>query len=99
MPQSFVMPYMKARITARDYVCASCWGHLLFEHTGEANGNCQVHCFNRSCEGAGFVTKSFVQRRVEQSHFDYVEAKRNLGSMLGIQEEQDTNQALQELGF
>lgn len=60
----------------RRYVCACCWGDLGVE----AFGDPEVHyCLKgpERCSGNGFVTRRYAARRLEESHYELAEVRRN----------------------
>lgn len=80
------------------YVCAQCWGSLQFG----LNKNSKVKKYKVYCpkcgEDRGFVTRKFADKKRVESRLEAIEAKRNIGNLLGIEEEQiDRDQAINML--
>lgn len=85
-------PYDRLTITecdvlVRDYVCAQCWGSLIYALNRKAKSKCyKVYC--RECgEDRGFVTRDYATRRKAESNAEKREAERNLGNILGIKKQ------------
>jgi len=71
----------------RDYVCAQCWGSLIYEVVrGKTPKRYKVYCQNCG-EDRGFVTRSYAERRKAESNAEKAEAERNLGAALGIEKQ------------
>lgn len=89
-----------AMATVRDYVCSSCWGHVLAWPQPDSN-LVEVLCHSCGVETRGFVSKYFVDERRQQDHFDAYEVARLLQD-LGVIErppQRSPEQILEELGF
>lgn len=69
----------------RNHVCSKCWGALNTERVPGTEFY-KVVC-PKCGEDQGFVTKAYVERRRQENHFEAIEAKHNLGKILGIPEE------------
>ena len=81
----------------RDYVCSTCWGSLAFRFEA---GNWYAVCPECGEETKGYTSKAFADRRRQESDGEYLEAERNLRSLLGLmRERQTTEQNLSDLGF
>lgn len=87
--------------TARDYVCAVCWGSLVIDHIDARHDN--VHCAQGDeCTGQGFVTRKYAERRLKESASEYVEARWNLKEALRLKSSltsKDEQAIYKELGF
>lgn len=84
------------------YVCSTCWSDLVADRIEGQRYDRSVHCGNENCSGAGFVTRKYVEKRRDDDHFDYLDAKRNLGEVLGLpnpNKGKTAEQLLAELGF
>ena len=84
------------------YVCSTCWGDLVADRIDGQRYDRSVHCGNENCSGAGFVTRKYVEKRRDDDHFDYLDAKRNLGEALGLPnpyKNQTVEDHLKALGF
>jgi len=87
--------------TARRYVCARCWHHLLLTvHDGQD----WIECSNAArCDGQGYVTKWYAERRLEESYWDLRDARQNLQSILPVQTAPQSKRSemeiLSELGY
>lgn len=81
----------------RDYVCSTCWGHLLRFPEGEMY---RVECHNHKEETPGFVTKKYAERRRGESRVDVLEVKdmmRNVGALPA--NNKTASELLAEMGF
>ena len=86
-----------AELTIRDYVCSTCWGHLVKfpEH-----GGYRVECPN--CEETkGYVTKFYANKRLSESVGDRLDVQVNLRDVPGMNPHRNKSveQLLDELGF
>ena len=95
MPQT--MSVNLALHTANRYVCARCWHPLIVTHH---DGQDWVECSNAAnCDGQGYVTRRYAQKRLEQSQLDLLDAKQNIGFILPKQEKRSEKLIMSELGF
>ena len=85
-------PYDQLNMTdcdrlTRHYVCAQCWGTLIYELVrGKTPKRYKVFC--QQCgEDRGFVTRDYADRRRAESGAEKIEAARNLGAALGIEKQ------------
>ena len=69
------MSVLEARRTVRDYVCAVCWGQLVnfFDAT-----HAWIKCANPNCQGGGYVTRAYADRRRSESLGEAAEVRHNL---------------------
>ena len=90
-------PDGKAHITARDCVCATCWGHLLlFPAPGR---KWFVLCARCGTETRGYVTKAGVERRRQQDIGDYLDVRENYRELLPARPKVDEETRRKELGL
>lgn len=83
--------------TQRRYVCARCWGPLIIL-PGE-DRQMQVVCANPArCDGKGFVTRKYAERRREESIAELWEVRSNYPDLVR-RTRKPTAQLLAELGF
>ena len=61
------------------YVCAACWGTLVRYFTEDRMNI--VQCTNCQEETPGYVTRTHVEHKESQDHWDYMEAKKNLAGL------------------
>jgi len=47
----------------------------------------------------GYITQKTVRIRMEQDHFDYIDAMSNLGVLLGLRKKKTEQELLKDLGF
>lgn len=88
----------QAGIVVRDYVCSRCWGHLTQQHG--PNRTWIVRCPNPDCNGVGFVTRGYAERRQAESFADLAEARHNLKDIIPTKEDNKTeSELIDELGF
>jgi len=81
--------YCDARIIARDYVCAKCFGRLITPILKEISPNTGkeyvgVQCINCG-PGTGFVTATYAEHKKDESRRELSEARRNLATIMGIE--------------
>ena len=67
------------------YVCAQCWGTLITQHVKGEGRLFKVLCPNCG-EDRGFVTRDYAEKRRSDNKVEAVEAKHNLGKILGLPE-------------
>ena len=85
-----------ARTLVSKYVCARCYHPLVATFEGES---IVVSCTNPDCNGQGFVTRAYAERRRSESSGDYMEASHNLAEILGLKKKDRTEtEILQDLG-
>lgn len=83
-----------AELTQRDYVCATCWGHLVISNDhGQISVDCPDH------PGGGYVTKTFAENQRGKSKGEYIEAYCNIGKTLGLTSGKTADELLKDLGF
>ncbi len=83
----------------RRYVCACCWGDLGVELHGDPE---QYYCLKGEdrCSGKGFVTRNYAAKRLEESHYELLEVRRNYPSIEGrVTVKLSEAQILQSLGY
>jgi hypothetical protein len=88
-----------AQVTVRDYVCSTCWGHLLMYPADGDKWN--VLCHKCMTNTKGYVTRVFAQLRIDESRMERVEVERTLKE-IGVMEKGEKRteeQILKELGF
>lgn len=90
------MTLQAARHTVDNYVCAHCWGPLLWHDDGK-NDLVLVKCANE-CGGEGFVSRKGVERREAEGEALAAEARYNLRNIIP-QQKKSSKQILSELGF
>jgi hypothetical protein len=91
------MSFKLARWTESRYVCARCWHHLIVVHH---DGQDWVECSNAAnCDGQGYVTKRYAERRLQDSLLDLQDAKANIGFILPEQPKRTEKQLLSSVGF
>jgi hypothetical protein len=92
---SEVMEPNLAFTTIRDYVCSECWQQLI---SISAEGhNLNVVC-GTNPEHAGFVRRSGIERKANESHGELVEATMNLRGIIPMPKKSE-KELLNELGF
>jgi hypothetical protein len=81
--------------TVRDYVCSNCWEQLI---AIPAEGhNLDVVCGTNQ-EHRGFVRRSGIERRINESRGELVEATMNLRGIIPMPKKSE-KELLNELGF
>jgi len=95
--------YADAKIIARDYVCAKCFGRLitpfLDELTPRGRKYIGIQCLNCG-PGAGFVTKRYAEKKKSDSVGEFQEARFNLTKAMGLDDKQFSSDELKaKLGF
>jgi len=95
-----LMDDAQAQLTARDYVCAQCWGRLTVRpsHREGVRLMAEVFCAAHP-EHEGFVRKGWAERREQEALADAVEARYNLGAALGLNKDAPEIDPLKALGF
>lgn len=94
------MDFWLARDTENRYVCARCWGRLVAKKAQDFR-QADVVCANRDhdrCDGKGFVTKAYAERRRQESIAEYYEVLHNYPDLLPKRVVTE-RQVLSELGF
>ena len=92
---SEIMEPNLALTTVRDYVCSNCWEQLI---AIPAEGhNLEVVCGTKQ-EHHGFVRRTFIERRSNESHGELVEATMNLRKIIPMPKKSE-KELLTELGF
>lgn len=92
---SEIMAAELALSTVRDYVCSNCWEQLI---AIPAEGhNLEVVCGTNQ-EHHGFVRRTFVMRRSNESRGELVEATMNLRKFIPMPKKSE-KELLNELGF
>ena len=95
------------RIISRN-VCSDCWEHLeeypVFETVDgkKKRIGSEVRCSTPGCECHGFVSKSFVERRMSEQHGEAAEAQHALRPVLeeaGFVKKETEAELLSHLGF
>ena len=85
--------------TVKHYVCARCWGHLVKYFR---DGEIIIECPNDECNGQGYVTKYYAEKRKLESSNEKLEIKQAFWD-LGIVEDPNAgktaDELLNELGF
>ena len=89
------MDHVLASKIVRDYVCSTCWSHLI--ETLDMTGS-EVSCAVYGTEHQGYVTKVYVERRRSQSRCEAVEVDALL-KQVGILPKKNEKQQMEELGF
>jgi hypothetical protein len=74
-----VHDFAAAENTAKRYVCSTCFGSLAIRGV---DGQVGVSCRNPDCDGGGFVTRAYADRRRAESQADLAEARRNLKGLI-----------------
>lgn len=95
-----LMEFWLARDTEKRYVCARCWGRLVAKKAQDFR-QADVVCANREaglCDGRGFVTQAYAERRRRESIAEYFEVLRNYPDLLPKRVVTE-RQVLAELGF
>ncbi len=64
---------------AKDFVCSVCFGSIAAGFDAES---VWVVCRNPNCDGTGFVSKAYAQRRKTESRAEKWEAQNNLKDIL-----------------
>lgn len=91
------MSFGLAMDTQRRYVCARCWGPLIVL-PGEDRLT-QVVCANPTrCDGKGFVTRKYAERRREESIAEFWEVRSNYPNLVQ-RPMKPAAQLLAELGY
>jgi DNA-directed RNA polymerase subunit RPC12/RpoP len=92
-----VMSIDLAMATAKRYVCARCWHDLIVTHH---DGQDWIECSNSArCDGQGYVTRRYAEKRKEQDPADLMDARWNIGKIINPQPKKCEKQILAELGF
>lgn len=95
------LDWPQAAQTLRDYVCSSCWGHLLAYHApGRLYWVLCHYCGPDSTRG--YTSKATVEIRRAESRAEYLEAAeilRDLIPGLEPEEKQTPEQIIKDLGF
>jgi hypothetical protein len=99
MPLPQRMNYREAIRTRNYYRCNVCWGELQIESNITNPEEVSVVCKRTECSGTSFVSKNYVDRRILQDHFDYLEAFINLGEILGLRKSKTVEESIAQLGF
>jgi hypothetical protein len=87
--------------TVDRYVCARCWGRLIAvpPPQGSAPHSLDVVCAHpESCDGKGFVTARYTERRLTESRAELLEIRINYPQLFPRRPNQTANQILQSLG-
>lgn len=85
--------------TLRDYVCSICWGPLDFHQDRETH-HWYALCRTHKNETVGYTSRKFAERKRDESVNELLEAKRNLGDLMGLRKpKQSVKEAMKELGF
>lgn len=95
------MEFFLARETVQNYVCARCYGMLVTQKTDDYH-ELDVICVNKlegKCDGSGFVTKTYAERRVQESLVEYQEVIQNYPQLAPAKRQVTPKQILSELGF
>lgn len=96
--EAVYLDYPQAQKHQQRYCCAGCWGHLTIYNTRRDDRKVIIRC-NQCGDGRGFVTKTYAERREAESRAEYIEAKRNIGKVIGLEsEKKTTEQILKEIG-
>ncbi len=85
---------------ARKYVCSTCWGNLGVFFSD--NGLYKVVCLHDGCSYLGLVTRKYAEDQRTKSRIDLIEAKENLGKIMGIESEnkdKTVEEMLKGLGY
>jgi hypothetical protein len=94
------MSSVEAQRTMQRYCCSACWSHLnTYNRPGKG---LYVLCPDCKDNTPGYVSKSWVERRKNESHAEAYEAKRNLKEALPELNPHAKKQAadiLAEIGF
>lgn len=77
--------------TISRYVCARCWG-ILIEDGDE------IRCADPRCDGQGYVTKKYAERRRQESIMELANARVILPKVFG-EKPRPVETILKELGF
>ena len=91
-----VMDRNLAARTVRDYVCATCWAHLIefYEPGSQSRVRCAVYPEHR-----GFVTKYFVERRRSESIGEKLDVLQNFRKIIpGLASGKSPDEILEEIG-
>lgn len=81
----------------RDYVCSACWGALRFKYV---DGKWFAFCAQCQYDTAGYVSKKFAERKLEESVHELAEAEHNLRDVLGLRpKRQSVEKNVSDLGF
>ena len=83
----------EAMATVKNYLCSRCWGRLIAH-------DLDVTCVNPDCDGEGFVTFDYVQRRRAEDGADAAEARIHLRDILNLKKKDRTpEKILEDLGY
>lgn len=83
--------------TVARYVCARCWHPLIVTHH---DGQDWVECSNaQNCDGQGYVTRRYAERKLQESFTDLADARENVGFILPKQVKRLEKTIMSELGF
>jgi len=86
-------------VLVKRYVCARCWSGLMIvkDTLGEPE---HVECSNRyHCDGQGYVTRNYAERRREESKGELQEVYRNYPELKPARPKLDEKQLLASMGF
>lgn len=86
-----------ARITARDYLCANCWKHLILFPAPERKWF--VLCATCGVETRGYASKSGVEKRRQQDLGDYLDVRNNYRHLKPARRNAGDAAAKKELGY
>jgi hypothetical protein len=86
--------------TVSRYCCARCWGHLLAipGDDGGLHPTC-ARRLNDECDGKGYVTKSYADKRRQASMAELMEVYANYPQLAPIRRHVTVDQVLSELGI
>jgi len=92
------LTYAESNAIKRDCLCAQCWGPLTTDFERGATRK-KYKAFCHKCgEGRGFVTRKYAEQRRAESYAEANEAARNLGKILGVEEDKQlTKDAIKAL--
>jgi DNA-directed RNA polymerase subunit RPC12/RpoP len=94
---SQVMSLDLALHTAKRYVCARCWHDLIVTHH---DGQDWIECSNASrCDGQGYVTRRYAEKRLEQGYEELIDARYNVGQIINPQPKRSEEEIMKDLGF
>lgn len=96
------MDTLEAQKFVQKYVCATCWGNLTKQWVEGKHHIDRVFCDNPNCSGNGFVTRKYAERKLDQDHIDFIEARHNLEKVLNLpnpNKGKTADQLINELGL
>jgi len=93
------MPFDLVDILVGRYVCAVCWGYVMPTLVDHEIAPVCVAAQAGQCDGVGFVTRKYAERRLAESRLELQEVYRNYPDLFGPRPKRSEQQLMSELGF